>query len=225
MRGDTARHWSVRALGGAIVVAAALAWSAAPASAHNYVVGSTPAEGAVVTEQPALFSVTTNDALLDLGGGGAGSGLIVSGPSDASTPLYYGDGCVSLLGATIEGEAQLGRPGDYTVTWQVVSTDGHPVSGEYTFTWQPDADQSLAEGSPEVPVCADAAGATDAAGTDAAADDAADAAAEADAGAAPTGAALADVAWIAAALGAVLLAVVGTLLATRRGRGRVGGRR
>lgn len=229
MRGNTARHWSVRALGGAAVVVAALVWCAAPASAHNYPVGSNPAEGAVVTEQPSLFTVTTNDALLDLGGGGAGSGMLISGPSDAAEPLYYGDGCISLIGPTVETEAQLGRPGEYTVTWQVVSTDGHPVSGDFTFTWQPAAGQTLFEGSPDKPVCAETAGAatdapaTDVSGTDASGTEAGDATADPTA-AAPTGAALADAAWIAAALGAVLLAVAGTLLATRR-RGPVGGRR
>jgi methionine-rich copper-binding protein CopC len=206
MRDNTARHWTLRTLGGAAVLVVALGWAAAPASAHNYVVGSSPAAGAVLTEQPSLFTVTTSEALLDLGGGGAGSGMLISGPSAAATPLYYGDGCISLLGSTVETEAQLGQPGEYTVTWQVVSTDGHPVSDDFTFTWQPAAGQTLAEGSPDKPVCADTAGAaTDAAATDAADDDAA-----------PTGAALADAAWIAATLGAVLLAVAGTLLVTRR---------
>jgi hypothetical protein len=46
-------------------------WSAAPAAAHNYLVSSSPEDGAVVTEQPGAFSVTTNDALLDLDGTGA----------------------------------------------------------------------------------------------------------------------------------------------------------
>ena len=224
MRGNTARYWTVRALGAA-VLAAALGWSAAPASAHNSPVGFSPAEGAEVTEQPSLFTVTTSDALLDLGGGGAGSGMIISGPSDSAAPLYYGDGCISLLGPNVETEAQLGRPGEYTVTWQVVSTDGHPVSGDYTFSWQPAADQALAEGSPARPVCADSAGAA----SDTRATEAADAGADPDAdteggAAASTGAGLAA-AWIAGTLGAVLLAAAGTLLATRRRRTPVGGRR
>ncbi|MCY7288903.1 MAG: copper resistance protein CopC [Cryobacterium sp.] len=205
-RGNTERRWSLRALGGAAVVVAALGGAAAPASAHNSPIGSSPAEGAVVTEQPSLFTVTTNDALLDFGGGGAGSGMLISGPSDAATPLYYGDGCISVLDSTVETAAQLGQPGEYTVTWQVVSTDGHPVSGDFAFTWQPAAGQETAEGSPTKPVCSQGAGA---------ATDAPAAAPDANS-AAPTGAALADAAWIAAGLGAVLLAVAGILLATRR---------
>ncbi|WP_277870372.1 copper resistance CopC family protein [Cryobacterium sp. TMT2-17-1] len=164
-----------------------------------------PGSGAVVTEQPSLFTVTTNDALLDLGGG-AGSGMLISGPARVATPLYYGDGCISLLGPTVETKAQLGQPGEYTVTWQVVSTDGHPVSGDFTFTWQPAADQALAEGSPAKPVCAETADAA----ADAAFPDSTD----------TSTVALAEAplvaVWIAAALGAVLLAVAGTLLAIRR---------
>ncbi|MET0726455.1 MAG: copper resistance CopC family protein, partial [Leifsonia sp.] len=118
--------------GATIVVASALA--AAPASAHNYPVGSTPAEGATVTVQPDVISLTTNDNLLDFG---SSSAIQVSGPSDA--PLYYGDGCATVTDATVETTAQLGAPGEYTVQWQVVSTDGHPVSGSFTFDWQPDA--------------------------------------------------------------------------------------
>lgn len=204
---------------GAIVIVAALGLSAAPASAHNYVVSTSPEADSVVTVQPETFSVTTNDNLLDLDGAGSGSAIQVRGPEGATKPLYYGDGCATVFGPTVETEAQLGAAGVYTVIWQVVSTDGHPVSDEYTFTWQPDAAQELAEGSTTPPDCGgttgqDSAG-DDSAGqpgdgqaTDAAGDDAS----------APTGAALADMVWIGIALGAVVLAVLGTLLIVMRKR-------
>ncbi len=201
MRRNTAPRWSGRTVFGAVIVAVVLGLSATPASAHTDPVSYSPAEGAVVTEQPGLFTITTNDELLDLGGAGASTAIQVSGPSGATPTLYYGDGCVTIDGATAETEAQLGQPGDYTVSWQVVSTDGHPVSGEYIFTWEPADGQQLATGSATVPNCGRAATtgqpATDAAGSEPGA---------------PTGAALADVAWIVGALGAVLLAAVGTLL-------------
>jgi methionine-rich copper-binding protein CopC len=204
MRSNTFRRWPVRALCAAAIAAAALGWSADPASAHNSPVGYSPAEGAVVTQQPGVFSVTTNEALLDLDGEGAGNAMLITGPTGAAAPLYYGDGCVTLFGPGIETKAQLGEPGEYTVIWQVVSVDGHPVSGKYTFTWQPAAGQTLAKGSAAAPTCGQAAGATPVA---------TDAAASGD-----TGAALSDVAWIAAALGAVLLFGGGTLLVVRRRR-------
>ncbi len=203
-RAARARRWSVRAFSGAVVVAALVGWSAAPAFAHNYPVGSAPAEGAVVTEQPGTFTVTTNDQLLDLHGEGSGNAMAIRGPAGEATPLYYGDGCVTLFGPSIETKAQLGQPGEYTVIWQVVSTDGHAVSKEYTFTWQPAAGQELAEGSTALPSC----GGPTSSGTDAAASDASG-----------SGTGLADLAWIGGALGAVILAVGGTLLFVgRRGR-------
>lgn len=182
----------------AIVVAAAVGWGAAPASAHNYVVGSTPAAGDVVTEQPGVFSVTTNDLLLDLGGTGTGSAMLITGPS--TSPLFYGDGCATVLGATIETPAQLGAAGQYTVIWQTVSTDGHSISDEFTFDWEPAAGQVLAKGAQSAPSCGAEA---DTAPTDTAASSGGTSA-------------MSTIAWIGGTLGAVALAVGATLFILRR---------
>jgi methionine-rich copper-binding protein CopC len=210
MRRHSLRCWSGRAALGAVVVFGALAWSAVPASAHNYLVGSSPEANAVVTEQPGIFTVTTNDDLLDLGGGGSGMAMQISGPAGTAAPLYYGDGCVTVAGPTAQTQAQLGQPGEYTVVWQVVSTDGHPVSGDFTFTWQPAPGQQLAEGAAAPPTC----------GETAASDQASPQSTTDAGGSAPdsTGAALSDVLWIGGGVLAVLLAVVVTLLAVARRR-------
>lgn len=105
--------------------------SAAPAWAHSYLVDSTPAEGAVLTELPAEFSVTANETLLDLGG----QGVFALQIRDADG-RYYGDGCVEVVNATMSAAAAIGPSGDYTMLWQVVSADGHPVSGEIPFSWE-----------------------------------------------------------------------------------------
>jgi copper resistance protein C len=126
--------------------AALIALPAMPAWAHNYLVATTPAEGAVVTEQPGTISLETNDELLDVGDGSA---IRVQGPDER----YYGDGCTEVVGATAEARAELGTPGEYTVTWQVVSTDGHPISGTWTFQWQPAEGVELAEGSADPVAC------------------------------------------------------------------------
>lgn len=195
-------------IGGGIVIAG-LGLVAAPASAHNYPVGYAPAENSVVTEQPEVFSVTTNDLLLDLDGTGAASAMQVTGPTDAGAPLYYGDGCATVSGATVETEAQLGEAGDYTVVWQTVSTDGHAVSGEFSFTWQPAAGEVLAEGSNAAPDCGAENEATDAAADEPASAD--------DSASSPLGGvALSDVAWIGGSLGVVLLAVGATVFFVRR---------
>jgi hypothetical protein len=197
---------TTRSLFAVVVVAAAVSWSATPASAHNYIIGSSPTAGAVVTEQPGVFSVTTNDLLLDLGGTGSGSAMLVTGPADA--PLFYGDGCAIVSGATVETSAQLGAAGEYTVIWQTVSTDGHSISDQFTFDWQPDADQVVADGAATAPTCGTEADdsatpsdpSVDAATTDTAASDSA----------------LSTIAWIGGTLGAALLAVGATLVIVRR---------
>lgn len=129
-----------------VASAALIALPAVPAWAHNYLVATTPADGAVVSEQPGTISLETNDELLDVGDGSA---IRVQGPDGR----YYGDGCTEVVGATAEARAELGTPGEYTVTWQAVSTDGHPISGTWKFQWQPAAGVQLAEGTAEPRVC------------------------------------------------------------------------
>ena len=43
--------------------------------------------------------------------------------------------------------ATLGEPGAYTLTWQIVSEDGHPASGSFGFTWAPAPDAAAHRGS------------------------------------------------------------------------------
>jgi|GEM_PF-878386 len=133
----------------AATLAALLLLVAAPASAHNYVVASTPHEGETLTALPEEFSVTTNDVLLDLAGDGGGFAIQVL---DAAGN-YYGDGCVSIRDESLSTVAALGEPGDYRMLWQLVSADGHTVSGEINFMWQPDADQVLSEALDAPPAC------------------------------------------------------------------------
>ena len=142
---------------GALVAAAPVLGLAAPAQAHNYLVSSTPEDGATLTELPAEFSVTTNDQLLDLVGDGTGFGLQIR--DDAGR--YYGDGCITISDATLSADAALGEPGEYTFVWQVVSADGHPVSDEFDFTWAPSGDFEASEGATAPPVCGEAAGSGD----------------------------------------------------------------
>ena len=124
--------------------------SASTAQAHNYLISSTPEAGEVLAVLPERFEITTNEALLTT----AGTGGFALEVRDAAG-LYYGDGCVTIDGATMSASAALGEPGEYTVIWQVVSADGHTVSEEYPFTWAP-ADgtaNAASPGSSSVPLC------------------------------------------------------------------------
>lgn len=188
----------VRILALSAVAAFGLAASiaiATPAIAHNFYVSSTPGIDETLTAVPSEFIVTTNDNLLDLDGAVGGFFLKVTGPDG----LYYGDGCVSVQGASASMPAALGPAGDYTLDWQVVSADGHTVSDTIPFTWQPAAGQeSTTEGSTTVPNCGgEVVTAPRSPGTSASDD------------------ANADILWIGGAVLAVALAVVATLLLLR----------
>lgn len=138
-----------RVAGLIIAVAALVAVTAMPAQAHNYLVATNPVADSTITELPPEFSVTTNATLLDLDGAGSGFAIEVI---DADG-LYYGDGCTTIVDATLSTAAALGPAGDYTLVWQLVSEDGHTVSGEFGFTWAPASDAVISEGSATAPNC------------------------------------------------------------------------
>ena len=176
---------------------------ASPAQAHNYLVSSTPAAGSTLTELPDLFEITTNGPLLTVDGNTGGFALEVR---DASG-RYYGDGCITVTGPSMTEAAALGAAGTYTVLWQVVSTDGHSVSGQYDFTWAPAAGQAASPGSATPPDCN---------GTKGAATAPASSPPEVPRGNADIG----DVLWIGGAIGAILLAGLVTFLVLgRRAKG------
>lgn len=136
----------------ALTTAALTFGVAAPANAHNYLVESTPTEGETLTQLPEQFIITTNDDLLDLGDDAGGFALQVQ---DAAG-LFYGDGCVVVDGPSMTADAALGAPGAYLLTWQVVSIDGHTVSGQIPFAWEPDDITESSTGSATAPVCGEA---------------------------------------------------------------------
>ncbi|MGV8852643.1 MAG: copper resistance CopC family protein [Rhodoglobus sp.] len=133
----------------AAMIAALMLLVAAPAYAHNYPVTSNPEEGSTVTELPTEFSVTTNDTLLDLSGDAGGFAIQITSDSGE----YFGDGCFAIRDATLSTGAALGEAGDYLMQWQVVSADGHTISGEVGFDWQPDSSQTISEGLAAPPAC------------------------------------------------------------------------
>jgi len=120
-----------------------------PASAHDYVVSSTPAEGSTQSAELTEASITFNDVILDLSGTGSSNVLEVT---DASG-RHFEDGCSTTSGATLSTGIALGAAGDYTMTYQAVSADGHTVSASLPFTWAPPAGAGVAEGAAARPAC------------------------------------------------------------------------
>ena len=178
----------------AVAVAASVLLIAVPAEAHDYLVDSTPANDSVLTSLPEQFSVTANTRLNDLSGDGAGFALEVR--DDAG--LFYGDGCVTIDGAMLSTGAALGKAGSYTLLWQLVSEDGHPVSGEIPFTWDPSADATLSTGQKSAPPCGGGALAPPGESV------------------APRVVNIADVLWIGGAIIAVIVAALVTIIVLSR---------
>jgi hypothetical protein len=96
------------------------------AAAHDEFVGSDPAAGSTVAQAPAALTLTF-------------SGLI--SPEEGATVIEVTD----ASGADLVEEAAaiqentvtqplLPATGPVTVLWKVVSSDGHPISGEFGFT-------------------------------------------------------------------------------------------
>lgn len=120
-----------------------------PAQAHNSILATVPADGATVTA-PTDIVITTNDELLDLGGEAGGFAVVVSDESGA----YYGDGCVTVDGTTVITRPTLGStPGNYTVQYQLVSRDGHTITGEFHFDWAPTDVTGDEPAYANIPVC------------------------------------------------------------------------
>jgi methionine-rich copper-binding protein CopC len=110
----------------AIAVAAAVL-SAVPAAAHDQLVSSDPAADSVVQSMPPALVLTYSATLLaDLGG----TEVQVTDASGSS----LADGEPSITDSVVTQPLIAGASGPVTVLWRVVSEDGHPVSGEFSFT-------------------------------------------------------------------------------------------
>jgi copper transport protein len=110
-----------------LAAAGLLLAGAAPASAHAALTGSDPQQGVVVDKAPTQVSLTFSEQVslsadslrvLDPKGKSVQRGK----PSNVSGTTY----AVQLHGGLLDGT--------YTVTYQVVSADSHPVAGAFTFS-------------------------------------------------------------------------------------------
>ncbi|MFB6439648.1 copper resistance CopC/CopD family protein [Streptomyces sp. NPDC056411] len=124
------RSAALRMLVVAVALAGALFGGAVPASAHAALTGSTPAQGSVVDRAPEQVTLTFSEGVamgddsvrvLDPKGKRVNRGKLRN-LSSGST-VKYGMGLPPGLG-----------DGTYTVAWQAVSADSHPVSGAFTFS-------------------------------------------------------------------------------------------
>ncbi|MFG3266917.1 MULTISPECIES: copper resistance CopC/CopD family protein [Streptomyces] len=110
-----------------LAVTGALIAGTGQASAHAALTGSDPAQGTVVDKAPTQVSLTFSEQVST--GADAVRVLDPKGKRvDTGEPSAVG-------GTTYSVPLHSGLPdGTYTVTYQVVSADSHPVAGAYTFS-------------------------------------------------------------------------------------------
>ncbi|MDL9980760.1 copper resistance CopC family protein [Microbacterium sp. ASV49] len=150
MSGVRARRGLRLGLVGTVVALAGVLTFASSASAHDSIVSTDPAANGTTTGVSAVTISFSGDLI-----GGEGAEIIqVKGPDGR----YYETACPALSGTDMTSPVALGPSGTYEVEWRAVSSDGHPVSGSYVFTYAPDAAATAtpAAGSAK-PVCGDAA--------------------------------------------------------------------
>lgn len=144
-----------RRLGAALVAALALAVvGAAPAAAHNRILGSDPVDGATVARTPSALVLTFDEPAIAMG-----TQVSVTGPDG---PVAVG--APQLVDATVTQPLAAGAPaGRYTVDWRVTSADGHPITGSLAFTAQAPGEGQRDPAQPAAPAPAAAADPTPAA--------------------------------------------------------------
>lgn len=108
---------------GLLLVAVTSLLIAAPATAHSYLNGSDPKDGETLEQAPAQVTLMFSDEVRD-----TGLGVTAQGPGEGF-----------LLDATATARKVIARwpdasaPGKYTVSYRVVSIDGHVMEGSITF--------------------------------------------------------------------------------------------
>lgn len=102
---------------------------APPAAAHDELISASPAAGESVESIPAEVRLVFSGVLSPEAGATAVD--VVDG---AGTSLADGDPVVEENTVTQALDAASDASGEIRVLWRVVSSDGHPISGEYTFT-------------------------------------------------------------------------------------------
>jgi len=128
----SARRWLgvPASLGASLLLALGVS---APASAHDELRTATPAADSTLTDALSRVELGFSDDLLALGDDMNGFAIEVVDGDDR----HYESGCVTVAGPNAATEVASGPAGTYEVTWQVVSGDGHPTSGSYSFAYSP----------------------------------------------------------------------------------------
>ena len=123
-----ARGWSARLAAATFAAIVAVSgFGMMPASAHENLVRAAPGDGSTVTSAPARVKLVFDEKA------GTPADIVVTGPSGEHVdrrPVRVADNTVSV-------RVEVHAAGWYSVSYRVVSADGHPVSGRSRFRFAP----------------------------------------------------------------------------------------
>lgn len=107
-----------------VAIAALMLWAAIPAGAHTEITGTQPAEGAELKKPPKEVTLTFAEPPLSTGLAVVLQGK--DGPLDLDADVR-GNTVVAAWPADTAG-------GQYRVSYRVVAADGHPITGQVSFS-------------------------------------------------------------------------------------------
>jgi len=125
---------------GALVAVGGALWAAAPAYAHAVLVSSDPPEGGSVSSDLAQVTLTFNDPMQNE----FAQVTVVD-----ATGTQRQQGSPQVAGTQVTQAVSGLTAGGHTVSYRIVSADGHPVTGEIAFTVTAPAETAPAAPSPE----------------------------------------------------------------------------
>ena len=107
--------------------------AASPALAHDEIIGTSPSDGASVAAGAFDVTITSGEDIMNMADM-AGNEIVVSGPADSADSTVVSLNCIKVSGATAAVPVDIEKPGTYTATWRLISQDGHPQDGTFSFT-------------------------------------------------------------------------------------------
>jgi methionine-rich copper-binding protein CopC len=111
-----------------LALVTAVTLTALPATAHEQLVDQEPKAGQILEAGISEVRLSFSDDLMSLENS-AGSEIVILDSNQ--NPIN--NGCAVVDGRTATARADIDRPGSYQVGWRVVSGDGHPISGSFSF--------------------------------------------------------------------------------------------
>ncbi|GAA3619803.1 hypothetical protein C8D88_101764 [Lentzea atacamensis] len=118
-----------RALIACLIAGAAVLGTAAPAAAHNSLISSDPKDKTSLEVGPSTVTLTFDQEVQ------GGQGINTISVVDANGGHYEVEGDPTIKDNAVSAKVNaLGKAGQYKIGYRILSADGHPVSGELTFT-------------------------------------------------------------------------------------------